>query len=274
MEKTVVSAPGKIILAGEHAVVYGQPAIVAAIDRRLTVTVKPGRLKKKYSGLVKFALAQILKPGETVDLTIESELPANSGLGSSAALATALVWALLPQASLEAKNRLVKVIEDHQHGQSSGVDQTIVREGGFLKFQQGKFQPVDLPIKQAILIDSGRPQETTGDMVKAVAQGNFSQEFAQIGRLVNRWQPELIKENERLLEAIGVVGSRAKKMIRQIEASGGAAKICGAGGVKTGSGMLLAVHPDETKLRRLIANSRWHYLRVNLGAPGVRYEGN
>jgi mevalonate kinase len=274
MEATIVSVPGKIILAGEHAVVYGQPAIVAAIDRRLTVTVKPGTAKKKYSGLVKLALAQILKPGETVDLTIKSELPANSGLGSSAALATALVWALLPQASLEAKNRLVKAIEDHQHGKSSGVDQTIVREGGFLKFQQGKFEPIDLPIKQAILIDSGRPQETTGDMVKAVAQGNFSPEFAQIGKLVNQWQPELIKENERLLETIGVVGSKARKMIRQIEASGGAAKICGAGGVKAGSGMLLVVHPDQIKLRRLIKRNGWHYLLVTLGAPGVRYETN
>ncbi|MCX6791749.1 MAG: mevalonate kinase, partial [Candidatus Gottesmanbacteria bacterium] len=40
--KISVSVPGKIYLMGEHAVVYGKPAVLAAINRRLTVTVKAG----------------------------------------------------------------------------------------------------------------------------------------------------------------------------------------------------------------------------------------
>jgi len=283
MEKVVVSAPGKIILAGEHAVVYGQPAIVVAIDRRLSVTVKPGESKKKYTGLVKFTLNLLQGPtlkdqipnrvgpyGLAID--IESQLPIGSGLGSSAALATALVWALKPQSVIEEKNKLVKIIEDYQHGKSSGVDQTIIREGGFLRFQKGEFKTIKLPIKQAILINSGKPKELTGEMVKQVARGNCVQDFKQIGQLVDRWQPELIKENEKLLEKIGVVGIKAKKMIRQIESIGGMAKVCGAGGVKAGSGMLLAIHQDENKLLQLIKQKQWQYIQVNLGAPGVRYE--
>ncbi len=272
MESVIVSVPGKIILAGEHAVVYGYPALVAAIDRRLKVKVKPGKSERKYTGLVKFALGQILKPGETVDLTIESQIPQNSGLGSSAALATALVWALKPQVSLPEKNKLVKIIEDYQHGKSSGVDQTIVREGGFLRFQKGEFSPIKLPVKEAILINSGRPEESTGDMVKLVAQKNYRREFKRIGAVVNSWRPELIRENEAWLETIGVVGKKAQAMIRKIETSGGAAKICGAGGVKAGSGMLLGYHRDQAKLTRLIKQEKWPSLRVNLGAPGVRYE--
>jgi mevalonate kinase len=274
MEKVVVSAPGKVILAGEHAVVYGYPAIVAAIDRRLTVTVKPGKSQNKYTGLVKFALEQILDPGEPVDLKIDSQIPLNSGLGSSAALATALVWALKPKAELEEKNRLVKIIEDFQHGKASGVDQTIVREGGFLRFQKGEFERIELPIKAAILIDSGKPEESTGDMVKQVARGNFEAEFKQIGKLVDTWQPGLIKENERLLEKIGVVGNKAKQIIRKIETIGGAAKICGAGGVKAGSGMLLAYHRDQAKLIQLIKQAGWPYFKAHLGASGVRYESD
>ncbi|MDP4030909.1 MAG: hypothetical protein Q8P47_01355 [Candidatus Beckwithbacteria bacterium] len=269
MEAVVVSAPGKIILAGEHAVVYGYPAIVAAIDRHLTVKVIRKPSKQKFSGLVKFALDQL---GQTnkVDLDIQSDLPVGSGLGSSAALATAMVWALLPQAKLEEKNRLVKIIEDHQHGKSSGVDQTIVREGGCLRFQKGTFQAANLPLKQAILIDSGRPKESTKDMVTAVAGKKLI--FPIIGRLATDWSEKLIKENERLLEELGVVGEPAKKIIRQVEASGGMAKICGAGGVKAGSGMVLAVHPDQDRLQQLISRNQWPYLRVKLGGGGVRYE--
>lgn len=274
MEETVVSAPGKIILAGEHAVVYGQPAIVAAIDRRLTVRVWRRETKIKMSSLVKFALSQILKPEERVDLRIESQLPIGSGLGSSAALATALVWALRKDSSLKTKNQLVKIIEDKQHGKSSGVDQTIVREGGFLRFQQGVFKTVKLKLTRAILINSGKPLESTGEMVRQVAKGRFDKEFKAIGKLVNYWRPEVIKANEALLEKIGVVGEKAKKMIRQIETIGGMAKVCGAGGVKGGSGMILVVHQDKEKLLDLINKNNWPYLTVKLGAPGVRYEKN
>jgi len=278
MEKAIVSAPGKIILAGEHAVVYGQPAIVAAIDKRITVKIDSAKTSQKTSGLVKFAVAVCMKyltrSRQDFNIAINSELPIGCGLGSSAALATALVWALLPHASLKEKNQLVKTIEDYQHGNSSGVDQTIVREGGFLRFQKGVFQPIKLLIKQVILINSGRPKESTGEMVKMVAKGNYQKEFKQIGEISNYWDQKLIQENERLLEKLGVVGEKAKKMIRQIELIGGLAKVCGAGGVKAGSGMLLAVHPEESKLLQLIKQNNWQYLRVKLGGPGVRYEKN
>ena len=266
-----VSAPGKVILAGEHAVVYGYPAIVAAIDRRIKVTVRREKSDRKYTGLVKYILER-LRVFHQVKLTIKSDLPIGSGLGSSAALATVMVWALLPKASLAEKNQWIKFFEDYQHGQSSGVDQTIVREGGFLRFQKGEFKTIKLPIKQVILIDSGKPKESTGDMVRQVARGNFAEEFKQIGKLVDKWQPELIQENERLLEKIGVVGPRAKKIIRQIESIGGMAKICGAGGVKVGSGMLLVVHKDEKKILQLIKQEQWRYMKVDLGESGVSYE--
>lgn len=271
MEETIVSAPGKIILAGEHAVVYGYPAIVAAINMRITVVVKQEKPDKKYTGLVKYALEQ-LGIIDKVKLNINSELPVGGGLGSSAALATALVWAIKKDSSQAEKDQWVKIIEDFQHGKSSGVDQTIVREGGWLRFQQGKWQVIKLQFKAAILIDSGKPKESTGEMVKMIAEGRHEAEFKKIGELVNNWRPELIQENERLLEKIGVVGEKAKKIIREIEAMGGQAKICGAGGVKAGSGMILAVHKNKAKLKQLIDKNKWKSSEVRLGDEGVRYE--
>ena len=279
MTKIIVSAPGKVILAGEHAVVYGYPALVAAIDKRLTLAARFGPTKKRYSGLVKYALSQILSPGEKADIKIDSQIPVGSGLGSSAALATGLVWALLPDQSEAIKNSVVRKIEDKQHGQSSGVDQTVVREGGAIKYVKGEgFEKVELNLAKAVLVDSGRPVETTGEMVAAVRRkletrnSKLETIFKRIGEIAEDWRPELIRENQRLLEAIGVVGEKAKKVAREIEAIGGAAKVCGGGGVKRGSGMMLAYHEDPNKLAEFLKEKKWSFMEVGLGAEGGRHE--
>lgn len=273
MKTVTVSAPGKVILAGEHAVVYGYSAIVAAIDKRMKVTVKESKKVQEYSGLVRFALELMGEDKRGWDIKIDSQIPIGSGLGSSAALATALVWAIKPAAKIEEKDKLIKEIEDFAHGKSSGVDQTIVREGGFLRFRQGKFKKITLPISRAILIDSGRPAETTGEMVGLVARGNRERQMKQIGEIVNKWTVDKISLNEKLLEQIGVVGGKAKSMIRAVEAMGGQAKICGAGGVRTGSGMILAYAQNEDKLRQLIKDKNWPHMEVKFGGKGARYEG-
>jgi hypothetical protein len=107
-------------------------------------------------------------------------------------------------------------------------------------------------------------------MVKIVSQGNWQQEFSKIGQLVINWSPEKIKANEMLLEKIGVVGNRAQKMVRQIESVGGMAKVCGAGGVETGSGMLLGYHQNIDRLIELTQKNHWEYWPVVLGTEGVK----
>jgi mevalonate kinase len=71
------------------------------------------------------------------------------------------------------------------------------------------------------------------------------------------------------LEELGVVGERAKKIIRLIERSGGAAKICGAGGLKKGSGMALVYHGDLSVLKRNLKKNKIDFLKVKLGEKGV-----
>jgi mevalonate kinase len=160
------SAPGKIILFGEHAVVYGRPAIAAPVSGvQATATVTPaapgnGLLlelpdigeRVPISGdsvhlplarvalLTLQALGRDLAPDWT--LVVRSTIPVASGLGSGAAAATAIVRALaatdgvtLSPAQVSA---LVYESEKLFHGTPSGVDNTVIAYGMPVWFVRGE----------------------------------------------------------------------------------------------------------------------------------------
>jgi len=149
-----VSAPAKVILFGEHAVVHGQPAIAAPVSTlRASATVlndQGGGLRIRSvdldqvlpinldSDLVDSALALTARlvlqrldatPPNAL-ITLESTIPMASGLGSGAAVSAALARAVaaavgydLPQSEL---NTIVFEIEKTYHGTPSGIDNTVI----------------------------------------------------------------------------------------------------------------------------------------------------
>ncbi|MDP6199684.1 MAG: mevalonate kinase [Candidatus Poseidonia sp.] len=101
----VASAPGKCILFGEHAVVYGEPAVAVALEQRLSVRVFPSKswsingseLRPKRHPHVHHLVTELWSgPGEPTPLSIHvsGDIPRASGLGSSAALSVAFCAAL------------------------------------------------------------------------------------------------------------------------------------------------------------------------------------
>jgi len=99
------SAPAKCVLFGEHAVVYGQPAIAVALDLRTTVSIQASDKMmiegRKYNPNshphIDFLLKKLWNKSNefcSLSIQIESEIPSASGLGSSAALCNALVACL------------------------------------------------------------------------------------------------------------------------------------------------------------------------------------
>ncbi len=159
------SAPGKVILFGEHAVVYGRPAIAAPVSQvRATVTAEPappgGGLTIVASDLGKaislasapedeplaaaarLTLAHLSSPEPDATLTIRSTIPIASGLGSGTAVSTALVRALaafLGRALETAEvSALVFEVEKIHHGTPSGIDNTVVAYEQPIYFMRGR----------------------------------------------------------------------------------------------------------------------------------------
>lgn len=96
----VASSPGKFILLGEHAVVYGKPAVALAINKRFLCRVQLGKIDA-LNGMpidpkIHPHISYILRTNGVTNVTIytQSEIPSSSGLGSSAALCTSLSAAI------------------------------------------------------------------------------------------------------------------------------------------------------------------------------------
>lgn len=299
-----VSAPGKIHLLGEHVVVYGKPAILTAVDLRVTINIAPSvrfqgprELRKVIEPIIKKGLK--IKHIPPYKLAITSQLPIGAGLGSSAAVSAAYIAALLSflkvKWDLDLVNKLAYEAEKVFHGNPSGGDNSTVVYGRLVWFRKEHpdlkiIQPIpfSIPFKLAknfILINTGKPAETTKEMVELVAthKNKYKKVFDEQEQLVRELLPavqtgnekefmRIIKTGEKNLERIGVASHFVKSIIRKIEQVGGVAKICGAGGKTGPTGVLLCYHPKPSVIQNIAKSYNLDYFKTALGVEGVRQE--
>lgn len=268
---------GKVILSGEHAVVYGELALAAQINLGVNVRVIEG--KHEIDPIICRAI-EVAGGDRNLGVEIESQIPIGSGLGSSAAVAAATIKAV--------REHLRNPIDDDElfgltmeceqiaHGNPSGIDSAVVVYGGLIAFTKGN--PIEkLTIKsplKLLLIDTGKPEESTKEMVELVASKRGKDKIIpQIGKITFKiknnlleGEPvgELINENGFLLEKLGVVGEGAKRLSSELRKLGSSVKITGAGGMKSGSGMMIVMNDNLAKIKQFLDNNKVQYFETSI----------
>lgn len=310
--KITYSAPAKVILSGEHAVVYGKPALVSAIDLRLHFTLTESKKKASDEIILMIAknvqnylhMQKIIFKDKKFEFNIDSKIPLRRGLGSSAALSIAASAAFLEfytgnEHNKETINNVGYVSEKYFHINASGVDPTTSCFGGLI-FYRKEFEflktisALNFKIpkkfeKNLYLIDSGKSAETGGFLIHNVVGGLYNkkpqfteQVLNDIEKVTKRVVVSIIKEdeeffvksmidNEVLLEMLGIVSLKTKKMLKELEYFG-YGKITGSGGVKTGSGFILFYTHKPLELEKFCKKNEINFMKFEPSYEGVKKE--
>lgn len=331
-----VLAPGKLILSGEHAVVYGNPALAMAVNRYVTATITRERLpqilfdlsdlahnsclnidslkhlkdkiKLKYHRFIRgeYSIRQVLqKPFELaqvalgicaeslnlslphgVKIHVQSTIPIGCGMGSSAATIISVMHAIsnymqMPL-SQDALFKLALETENMQHGHSSGLDVRVALQGGCIYVTGSTIAHRSVPSLPMYIINTGTPITTTGQCVEKVAphfqQSSIGDDFAAVTMAMDSalqhqaWANlyDTVRTNHQLLVKIGVVPEKVQQFIMQVQAIGGAAKICGAGAIAgETAGIVLVVGEDKNALTALCHQFGYHIMPIVGESRGV-----
>ncbi len=197
--KSIASAPGKIILFGEHFVVYGGKAILCAINKRITVTAKtiPENkisIKSSIGNLIlapKRPLTEVdiqLRPfyyladkmiqkydeKSGMEITIDSEIPVGVGLGSSSACCVAGAAAISGVFTEKSKEEILQMAieaEKTLFPNTSGADCTVCTFGGIMQYdKQTGHSKIDSEPRFHLVIANSKIEHSTKEVVSTVNQ--------------------------------------------------------------------------------------------------------
>jgi mevalonate kinase len=280
-----VSAPAKIILFGEHAVVYGQPALAVPVSSlraeaeaefhhdKLTIIARDLDNKiitfdgeDPLAESIRLTLQKLDIEAPQAKITVQSNIPIASGLGSGAAITAVLVRALCEliqhPLSTEDLNQLVYEVEKIHHGTPSGIDNTVVVYEQPIYFVRNQpIQPIENAMPLTLLIANtgiasltkvavgdvrklfdSEPEriqpiiEKIGSVVQAARQAMRQGDTKQLG--------ELMFANHELLQQLTISSPELDNLVEAARAVGAlGAKLSGGGR----GGNMIALVTDETK---------------------------
>ena len=289
---TTATAPGKIILFGEHAVVYGQPAIAAPVSQlRATAVIQnspspdiriiapdlgSNMLLREADAdnavaavVYQFQAAARLKELPNLTITVSSQIPIASGLGSGAAITAAIIRALAAHLGLshllsdEWVSEQTYEIEKIHHGTPSGIDNTVVayeRPVYFVRQQpRNRIEPFAVAEPLCLLVADTGVRSSTKDVVGDVRRQweidpqTFNAIFEGCGQITDTARQaieagdvaqvgRLMTENHALLQEMTVSAPKLDELVESALGAGAlGAKLSGAGR----GGNMIALVDDE-----------------------------
>ena len=226
--KSIASAPGKVILFGEHFVVYGVKAILCSINKRVTVTAEKTS-ERKISINSKIGKLELepdkpiseinspLKPfyylankavenkDTGIHIQIDSEIPLGAGLGSSSACCVAgaaAIFKLFGNISKEEVLKLAIEAERTIFENTSGADCTVCTYGGIMEYDKNKgFKKIEHEPNFQLVIINSNMEHSTQSMVSKVKEfeNKNKEEFSKLSNLESKVVEDvlkLVKENK------------------------------------------------------------------------------
>jgi mevalonate kinase len=295
---TTCSAPGKIYLFGEHAVVYGESAIACAVELRTSVCAKKSNgiaissdlgntaLDFEVHPYVSTAIEKLGSPKVSIEIT--SDIPVGSGLGSSAAVTIATLAALNIEFGLGYENeelaRMGHEIEKEVQGAASPTDTFVSTFGGVVEIpSQKRLELLECgivigntnkgasPKKTAKLVQQvARLREQYPDSINPIIKtiGSFARHgevlvseknYISLGKLMN--------VNHGLLDALGVCTMELSALVYAARNAGAyGAKLTGAGG----GGCMVALADSPQAVAAAIENAGGQAIITRFTSEGVK----
>lgn len=238
--KSIASAPGKVILFGEHFVVYGSPAILCSIDKRIKVisqVIDERRIKIKSDignievdvDLVSNNSIDLMKPfvylatrtlkkykkNKGIEIKIESEIPPGIGLGSSSAscvAAAASITGLFEKLPKEETLKLAIEAERTIFKNTSGADCSICTFGGLAKYDiKDGFKKINSQVDFDLVIANSKQPHLTSEVVEKVRK--FKENNKELFASLYKQESALIQDAFLALEKndLSVIGSLMSK---------------------------------------------------------------
>ena len=220
--KSKASAPGKVILFGEHFVVYGVKAILCSINKRVTVTaekisekkilinseigniiLEPNKSISEINSPLKpfyYLANKVIKNQDTgIQINIDSEIPLGAGLGSSSACCVAGAAAIFKLfGDISKKEILEHAIEAEKtiFENTSGADCTVCTYGGIMEYdkKQGFKKIENEPNFQLVIVNSNIKHSTEA-MVSKVKQFEIKnkEEFTKLSDQESKLVKDVLK---------------------------------------------------------------------------------
>ena len=244
--KSKASAPGKVILFGEHFVVYGVKAILCSIDKRVTVTAektnerkisinsKIGKLDLEPHKSI-FEINSPLKPfyylankaikneNSGIHIEIDSEIPLGAGLGSSSACCvagSAAIFKLFGEISKEKILEYAIEAERTIFENTSGADCTVCTYGGIMEYDKNNgFKKIEDEPNFQLVIANSNIEHSTQSMVSNVKEfeNKNKEKFSELSELESKLVEDvlkLVKENK--IDEIGEKINQNQKYLETI----------------------------------------------------------